>query len=424
MSSRIPGLVARTLGTLAAAFLAVLAPGASAATPAAVLAHATARRAMDGIKAAETATLEQQVRICEIPAPPFKESLRAQAVRQRFLELGLVNVHIDDVGNVVGERPGRSRAPTLALAAHLDTVFPEGTAVGVTRNGNVLKGPGIGDDCRGLAVLFATAEALKRAEVVTEGSIVFVADVGEEGLGNLRGVKALLEGELRGKVTHFITVDASGYDLINREIGSHRYRVTFHGPGGHSYWAFGLPSAIHALGRAIDRIAQFKVPAQPRTTFTVGRIEGGTSVNSIAHTAFMEVDLRSVGAAELDNLDAKLHVAVAAALGEENAFWASEEKLTVEIEKIGERPVGVQAPDAPIVETALAADRALGIESNVTSGSTDAGMPVRLGIPAIALGGGGRWLGMHSLEESFDATDSYRGTQRVLLVSLSLVGVH
>jgi len=418
-----PGWVALAAVVLVLGGGVLATTNALATTPAELLTHEAVRHALEVVRSSEPVTLDQQARICEIPAPPFKEASRAQAVRERFAALGLENVRVDELGNVIGERRGRRQSPTLVLAAHLDTVFPEGTPVTVTRNGNLLKGPGIGDDCRGLAVLFATAEALGRAHVVTEGSIIFAADVGEEGLGNLRGVRALLEGELKGRATHFISVDASGYDLINREIGSHRYRVTYHGPGGHSYWAFGLPSAIHGLGRAIDRIANLKVPAQPRTTFTVGRIEGGTSVNSIARTAWMEVDLRSEGAAELDALDAQLHAAVRAALDEENAFWPSEQKLTMEIEPIGTRPVGVQAPDAPIVVTALAVDRALGITSNVTSGSTDAGMPVRLGIPAIALGGGGRWLAMHSPEESFDSTDSYLGTQRVLLLSLALVGV-
>jgi acetylornithine deacetylase/succinyl-diaminopimelate desuccinylase-like protein len=287
----------------------------------------------------------------------------------------------------------------------------------------MLKGPGIGDDCRGLAVILAVARAMNEAHIQTRGTILFVADVGEEGLGNLRGVRYLLTEDLKEKPADFITIDSSGFDIINREIGSHRYRITFHGPGGHSYRAFGLPSAIHAIGRAIDKISRFKVPTQPKTTFTVGRVEGGTSVNSIAGMAWMEVDLRSDGAEELARIDFDLKQAVQAALEEENTFWPSDQKLTVEVQPIGVRAVGKQESHAPIVESVLAANAALGIESTLISGSTDADVPVALGIPAIGLGGGGRWIGTQSLEESFDTTDSYLGTQRALLISLSIVGV-
>ena len=235
-------------------------------------------------------------------------------------------------------------------------------------------------------------------------------------------MRHLLTEELKTRPAHFVSVDASGYDLVNQEIGSNRYWVTSQGPGGYSYWAFGLPSAIHALGRAIDKIANFKVPAQPKTTFTVGRIDGGKSVNSIARSAWMEVDLRSEDAARLARLESMLRAAVGSALDEENAFWSSESKLSVEVRPIGVRPVGGQAPRAPIVETALAVDTALGLDSHVTSGSNDAGFPVSIGIEAIAGGGGGRWLGTHSLEENFDATRSYRGTPRVFLLVLALAG--
>ncbi len=412
-------------GLAALAFLGAIAllPAAFAQTPAQLAKRPDVRRALDYVNASESETLSEQIRVCEIPAPPFKEAVRAEELRRRFLELGLGHVRIDREGNVIGERAGSSAAPTLVLAAHLDTVFPEGTAVKVERDGVMLKAPGIGDDCRGLAVILAVARALSHAELKTAGTIVFVADVGEEGLGNLRGVRELLTEELKTRPTEFITIDSSGFDLVNREVGSNRYRVTFHGPGGHSYWAFGLPSAIHALGRAIDKVADFKVPARPKTTFTVGRIEGGTSVNSIAHTAWMEVDLRSEGVTELAHLDADLKRAVQSALDEENAFWSSEQKLTVTVAPIGERPVGTQDVLAPIIRTALAVDQALDIRSNLTSSSTDAGLPVRLGIPAIAMGGGGRWLGMHSLEESFDTTGSALGTERILLMTLAIVGL-
>ncbi len=388
-----------------------------------ILSSPAVRRALDYLKASEGETIDEQVRICEIPAPPFKEQERAAYFKQRFIELGLKDVRIDREGNAIGERPGAGGGPVLVLAAHLDTVFPEGTDVKVKREGRVIKGPGIGDDCRGLAVILAVARALNEARIETKGTIIFVGDVGEEGLGDLRGVRHLFNEELKGKITHFVSVDGTGLGITNRAVGSYRYRVTFRGPGGHSYGAFGLPSPIHALGRAIEKVSRFQVPKQPKTTFNVGRIEGGTSVNSIAHTAWMEVDMRSESAEELDKLDAAFKRAVQEALDEENAFWNHERKLTVEVKLVGKRPAGKQAPDAPIVQLALAADKALGILSQLGAGSTDSNIPISLGIPAITIDGGGQGRGAHSLEESFDTTNSHLGTQRALLIALGIVGL-
>jgi tripeptide aminopeptidase len=392
-------------------------------SPTSLSSSPSVRRALDYLQTSEPETINEQIKVCEIPAPPFKERERAAYFKRRFTELGLQNVRIDREGNVIGERPGAANAPTLVLAAHLDTVFPEDTNVKVTRQGSIVKGPGIGDDCRGLAVILAVARALNQAKIATQGTIIFVGDVGEEGLGDLRGVRHLFNEELKGKITHFISVDGAGLGITNVAVGSNRYRVTFRGPGGHSYGAFGLPSPIHALGRAMEKISRFQVPKQPKTTFTVGRIEGGTSVNSIAHTAWMEVDMRSESAAELAKLDAEFKRAVQAALDEENAFWASDRTLTVEIKQVGQRPTGEQAADAPIVKVALAADAALGIKSQLDSGSTDSNLPISLGIPAITIDGGGEGRGAHSLDESFDVTNSHLGTQRALLIALGIVGV-
>lgn len=396
---------------------------AFAQSPEQVLSSPKVRLALDFIKAVEAETIAEQIRTAEIPSPPFKEQERAKYYKQRFAELGLKNVRIDAIGNVIGERPGSDPSATLVIAAHLDSVFPEGTDVKVKREGQILIGPGIGDDARGLAVMLAIIRALNEAKIETKSSIVFVADVGEEGLGNLRGVGHLVNEEMKGKITHFIGLDAGGFDVVNREIGSNRYRVTFKGPGGHSYLEFGRPSAIHALGRAIEKISRIKVPADPRTTYNVGRIEGGTTVNSIAQTASMEVDLRSVSAEELKKVDAGFKQAVQAALVEENAARLDAARLTIEIQLIGERPVSRQAPDAPIIKTILAADKALGIPSDLTSSSTDSGMPLRYGIPAVTIGVGGIWRGAHSLGESFDMTDSYLGTQRVLAAALAIAGI-
>ncbi|MFT3743284.1 MAG: M20/M25/M40 family metallo-hydrolase [Pyrinomonadaceae bacterium] len=382
------------------------------------------KRAIEYIRTIEPETIEEQIKTAEIPSPTFKEGERAKYYKQRFTDLGLSNVRIDKAGNVIGERRGSDPSKTLVIAAHLDTVFPEGTDVKVKRNGNILSGPGIGDDARGLAVMLAIVRALNEAKIETKGNVIFVADVGEEGLGNLNGVGHIVKEELKGKITHFIGLDASGYDIVNREIGSNRYRVTFRGPGGHSYFEFGRPSAIHALGRAIEKISKFSVPKDPRTTYNVGKIEGGTTVNSIAQTASMEVDLRSISAGELEKIDAEFKKAVQTSLDEENSSKADAARLTVEIQMIGQRPVGLQAPDAPIVQAILAADKALGITPNLTASSTDSGMPMRFGIPAVTIGSGGKWQGMHSVGESFDSTDSYLGTQRVLTALLAIVGMN
>jgi tripeptide aminopeptidase len=381
------------------------------------------RRALEYLKTAETDTINDQIKACEIPAPPFQEQKRAGHFKQLFTELGLKNVRIDGIGNVIGERPGASGGPTLVLAAHLDTVFPEGTDVKVKRAGSILSGPGIGDDCRGLAVILAVARALNEAKIETVGTILFVANVGEEGLGDLRGVRHLFNDELKGGITHFISVDGTGLELTNTAVGVVRYRVTFRGPGGHSFGAFGLASPIHALGRAIEKISRFQVPKQPKTTFNVGRIEGGTSVNSIAHTASMEVDMRSVSAAELQKLEAQFKRATQEALDEENARGEGPNKLTVEMKIVSQRPAGVTPADSPIMKIAMAADAALGIKTKLSAGSTDSNIPISLGIPAITIDGGGEGHGAHSLDESFDTTDSHIGTQRALLIVLGVVGV-
>jgi acetylornithine deacetylase/succinyl-diaminopimelate desuccinylase-like protein len=390
-------------------------------------------RALDYLKTIEPETIEEQVTITEIPAPTFQEQKRAAYFKQRFTELGLRNVRIDRAGNAIGERPGAGGGPTLVIAAHLDTVFDEDTNVTVKRDGAVLKAPGIGDDGRGLAVLLAIARALNEARIKTQGTILFVGNVAEEGLGDLKGVRHLFQEELKGRITHFISIDGAGLGITNKAVGSNRYRVTYRGPGGHSYGAFGMPSPVHALGRAVEKIARFEAPKEPKTTFNVGRIEGGASVNAIADSAWMEVDLRSESAAELARIDAAFKRAVQTALEEENARTLSVPTLSVptlsvptlsvEVKPVGQRPAGEQPAEAPIVQTALAADAVLGATSNLRASSTDSNLPISLGIPAITIGGGGQGNGAHSLDESFDTTDSHLGTQRALLIALGIVGV-
>lgn len=380
----------------------------------------TVRAAVDAARGLEREVLADQVALCEIPAPPFQETRRAEEYRRRFEALGLKNVRIDKAGNVLGQRPGRARRPHLVFSAHLDTVFPEGTDVRVKRDGHLLRGPGIGDDCRGLAVVLGVVRALNQAGVETPGTITFVGTVGEEGLGDLRGAKHLFGAELQGQVDRFVSVDGTGLGITHVGVGSLRYRVTFRGPGGHSYGAFGLANPIHALGRAIAAIADFQVPAQPKTTFNVGRIGGGTSVNAIAYEGWFEIDMRSADPAALGAVDRQFHAAVARAVEEENKRWQGRGAVTSDVTLVGNRPAGRMSADAPIVRAAVSVTKALGLPVSLDEGSTDANLPMSLGIPAITIDGGRRGTGAHSPDETFDPTNSWEGTQRAVLLAIAL----
>jgi tripeptide aminopeptidase len=377
------------------------------------------KAAIDGLRESEPQTLEDQIRLCEVEAPPFKEGKRAQLYAQMFREAGLTNVRIDKEGNVLGARRGTEPRPHLVFSAHLDTVFPEGTNVTVKREGSVLRAPGIGDDSRGLAVVLAVARALNQANIQTPGTITFVGTVGEEGLGDLRGVKYLFGEGLKGQIDRFVSVDGTGLGITHIAVGSMRYRVTFKGPGGHSYGAFGMVNPIQALGRAMARIADFEVPREPKTTFNVGRIGGGTSVNAIPAEGWAEVDMRSADPAALQSLDAKFHKAVDDAVTDENARWGSRQ-LTVEKRLVGNRAAGRTPSDAPIVIAAISVNKALGLPVMLDEGSTDSNVAMSLGIPAITIDGGGRGTGAHALDESFDSTNSWQGTQRAFLLAIAL----
>ncbi len=405
--------------------VAMGAPHAVAATQQAQLEVPTGRagiaEALQYLRDSEPDTLAEQIALCEIPAPPFNEAERAEAYRQRFEALGLDDVEIDAEGNVLG-RAGDGD-PTVVISAHLDTVFPPGTDVTVRREGSRLIGPGIGDDCRGLAVVLAVAGAIRRFEIEPVGTLVFVGTVGEEGPGDLRGVKRLFAETLADRVDYFVSVDGAGSSVTHAAVGSNRYEVTFRGPGGHSYGAFGMPNPIHALGRAISKLADFEVPTDPKTTFSVGLVEGGTSVNSIAFETTMTVDLRSESPTSLADLDAAFRAAVREALVEENARWNDDVELTVEIASIGVRPAGEQPLSAPIVQAALATAEELGFRAEASASSTDSNIPMSLGVPAVTIDGGGSGRGAHSLDEWFDTTDSHVGTQWAFLLALTLAGL-
>ena len=391
----------------------------AAAVGARLLQDAAVKAAIDGLRASEPQTLDDQVRLCEVEAPPFKETKRAQLYAQMFKEIGLTNVRIDKEGNVLGEKRGTQARPHLVFSAHLDTVFPEGTPVTVKREGPIFRAPGIGDDCRGLAVVLAVARAMVKSNIQTPGTITFVGTVGEEGLGDLRGVKYLFREGMKGQIDRFVSIDGTGLGITHIAVGSLRYRVTFKGPGGHSYGAFGMVNPIHALGRAMARVGDFEVPREPKTTFNVGRIGGGTSVNSIPFEAWAEVDMRSADQASLKSLDAKFHKAMDDAVVDENARWGSRQ-LSVDKQLVGDRPAGRTAAESPIVVAAVSATKALGLPVSLDEGSTDSNIPMNMGIPAITIDGGGRGRGAHALDETFDSTDSWQGTQRAFLIAVAL----
>jgi acetylornithine deacetylase/succinyl-diaminopimelate desuccinylase-like protein len=369
------------------------------------------------------------IRLTEIPAPPFKEAARAKVFAEMLRASGLADVTIDAEGNVVGVRKGNGTGPLIAIAAHLDTVFPEGTDVKVKREGTRLMAPGIGDDTRGLAVLLAMVRAMNEARIATASDILFIGDVGEEGQGDLRGMKYLFQkGPYRDRIKMFISIDGAGGgdDITHGAVGSKRYRVTFKGPGGHSYGAFGLVSPAFAMGNAIRKFSAMTVPATPKTTFSVGVVGGGTSVNSIPFESWMEVDMRSESAAELAKLDKTFLALMQQAADEENAARSTAQgAITVDPKLIGDRPSGQTSHDSPIVQTAAAVVQAVGMKPRFSFSSTDSNIPISLGIPAITVDSGGRGGRAHALDEWIDVekNSSVKGIEAALLLLLSLSGV-
>ncbi|MDM0055065.1 M20/M25/M40 family metallo-hydrolase [Variovorax fucosicus] len=428
------------LATLAAA-AALMAAGAAhaqsfnavASTPAQVkpaidqaytqlMASPAILKLLDAVKADHDRSVEDLKMLTEIEAPPFKEQKRAEAFLARMKALGLADAKIDAEGNVVGLRKGTGNGPKLLISAHLDTVFPAGTDVKVKERDGKLYAPGISDDTRGLSVLLSWLKVLNDNKVQTVGDLLFVGNVGEEELGNLRGMKALFRDQLDidGMVGLEPAPDGS---VLILGTGSHRYEFTFKGPGGHSYGAFGqVPSAIHGMGRAIAKIADVKTPSFPKTTFTVGTVGGGTSVNTIAPDARMAVDIRSDAMEPLLETEKKILAAVDEAVAEENKRWGVT-TLAVSNKLIGDRPGGRTPADSVMVEAAIRANTAFGHKTLLSGASTDANVPMALGIPAIIIGGGGKTGGFHALSEWIDVTDGWKGAQNSLVTVLGLVGV-
>ena len=382
-------------------------------------------KAMEGIKAGGMRMFEEQVRINEIPAPPFKEQIRAEYYLKKFRETGLTDAAIDKEGNVIGIRRGNgnNNRPKLVVSAHLDTVFAEGTDVKVREKDGRYYAPGISDDAAGLATLLTALEHLQKSGVRTIGDIYFVGTVGEEELGDLRGMKALFREHK--DIDAFISLDGVGLGrIVNAATGSHRFAVNFKGPGGHSFSAFGLPSAIHAMGRAVAKIGDLVPPANPKTTFTVGTVRGGTSVNAISGDAAIGIDVRSNSHAELVKFVDKVMAAIHEAVADENRRWNTKAQITVDIKQVGDRPAGATPVDARIVHAARAAMKAVGAEArSMEASSTDSNLPISLGVPAITLSSSGQGGGSHSLGEWYSPVNNTLGVQNILLLALALAGV-
>jgi tripeptide aminopeptidase len=388
------------------------------------------KAALEQIRREDERTLEEQIEIAEIPAPSGKEQTRANDYVRRLRELGLIDVTIDAEGNVIARRPGARRGgPILVVSAHLDTVFAEGTNVKVRRDGKRYYGAGIGDDARGLTVLLTVLRAMQENKLRTQGDVLFVGTVGEEGLGNLRGVKALFRD--RTDIDGFISVDnmesprlAPGEsELVARAVGSRRWQISFVGPGGHSYENFGTPSAVHALGRAVGMISDLQPPAEPKTTFTVATVSGGTTINAIAEKAELRIDIRSESATALAALEQQILAAADRAGVEEGKRWGAD-PVRVERTLLGDRPAGAGSSDNPVATAWTGAVIALGQKApKVVAASTDANVPMGLGIPAITASGGGIADKAHSLDEWYEPVNAWLGPQGLLLTTLALVGL-
>ncbi|WP_461102318.1 M20/M25/M40 family metallo-hydrolase [Spirosoma koreense] len=374
----------------------------------------------------EPQTKKDLILLTEIPSPPFKETERAKKYAAMIKEAGADSVWIDEVGNVLARRKGKLGRKTVVVEAHLDTVFPAGTDVKVKQKGDTLYAPGVGDDTRGLTAVLAVLKSLDHTKIETDANVLFVGAVGEEGLGDLRGVKHLLRPG-GPKIDSYIAVDGHGIEgITHRGLGSHRYRITFKGPGGHSYGAFGIVNPHGALGKAIyyftteaDKFTKEGV----KTTYSVSVVGGGTSVNAIPFESWMEVDMRSESPEKLKGIDALLQAAVQRAVKDENAMKRRGPDLTVDVKLVGDRPSGRIEPTVPLVQRAMAVSQYLQVKPRLNVSSTNANGPIAKGIPAVTIGSGGTGGNEHSLKEWWINDKGVLGLQRILLVLLAEAGV-
>jgi len=408
------------IGRMGRASLIILLAGLATAAP------QTPDTATAFIRSDQDRFVTELVALTEISSPPFKEQARAAAFAGLLRQSGLADVETDAEGNVVALRKGAGKG-LLVVNAHLDTVFPEGTNVKVKRQGTRLSAPGVGDDTRGLALVLSLVRAMNAAKIATASDILFVGNVGEEGEGDLRGIKYLLQkGKYTGQVTQMIAIDGGDVNgITNGGVGSKRYRVTFTGPGGHSYGAFGLVNPAFAMGDAIARFSRLTVPSKPKTTFNVGVVRGGTSINSIPADVSMDVDMRSESCAELQKLDAQFLTVVREAVDAENKARSTQQgPLKADPKVVGERPCGETPASSPIVRAAAAAISGFGMTPALTISSTDANVPMSMGIPAITIGRGGPGGRQHSPDEwtDIDPATNVRNEQVVLAIILAVAG--
>jgi len=386
-----------------------------------LLSNPAVRSAREFIERNDAVTLARQSELSAIPAPTGAEGARAARVTAVMREIGLDAVTSDAAGNVRGWFGGPTPSPVI-VSAHLDTVFGPEVTLDVARRGARLEGPGIADNARGLAALLVVAEAMVRASVALRRSVLFAATVGEEGAGNLRGVRHLFNGGATLKPHAFIALDGAGLQrVVHRALGSRRYRATFRGPGGHSWAAFGVANPASAAGEAAAALADLPRPDNPRTTCAVVGLGGGTGLNSIPQAAWLDVDLRGEDATALEKLDRLARAAIQAAAETENRRRSPGSRaLEVEIQSLGDRPSGVTPRSHPLVQAAVAANRALGWDAELVSASTDANLPISLGIPAIALGAGGRSGDAHLPTEWYENADGAAGVVRAMIVTLAM----
>ena len=388
--------------------------------------HEKIKKAFSTIENLEPLTLKRHIELTETEAPPFKESNRAKLFSNYFNQIGMDSVWIDKEGNVLGLFKGRKGERTVALDAHLDTVFPEGTDVKVRVKNDTLFAPGIGDDTRGLAMLLTILETIKINRIQTRDNVLFIGSVGEEGLGDLRGVKYLFR---KGgpKIDSWIGIDGLSLEKItNKGLGSYRYRISFKGPGGHSWATFGLANPHHALGEAISNfviLADNFTSKGPKTTYNVGVISGGTSINSIPFESSMLVDIRSIDPNRLDEMEIILKQTCRDALEHQNRIKRIGPNLSLEIEKIGNRPSGELSDKLPLTQKSLAASNLFGISPKLSRGSTNSNIPISLGIPSVTLAWGGKGGKAHSLGEWWINEDGHKAIQLALLILLSESGI-